>query len=187
MKNLRYRSLQAQVCAIARQASIIRKPFRMVAETDLVIRVVVAAIAGHQLALPIALEPGARDDVEDTVGTVSVFGRVAATLYFQVVDVLGIELRADVRCDIGVRHRNTIEQPGDLVPAANVQLVMNHVGAWNVIGDHCQAAGPVGAGSLRNLLAADNVRGRGRLRVHSRRRLGHLHRFTLRCHIQAEV
>ena len=83
----------------------------MIAEADLIVGVVEAAVVGNEFGLAVALESRARHDVEDSIGAVAVFGIVAAALNFEVIDVFGIELRADVRSDVGVGHGHAIEQP----------------------------------------------------------------------------
>ena len=65
------------------------------------------------------------------------------------------------------------------MPAADVELVVDHVGAGRVVGDHGQAVGIVGAGSLRDLLAADHAGGGGRLGVHGASLIGDLDRFLM--------
>ena len=56
----------------------------------------------YQFHLVVALEAGARNDVEHAVRAVAIRGRVAAALGLQVVDVFRIDLRADVAGDVGV-------------------------------------------------------------------------------------
>ncbi len=85
------------------------------------------------------------DNVENAVGAVAKLRAIAAAVDFQVINVLGIELRPNIAGDIGVGNGNAVDQPTDLMPAANVQLVMRDVGARNIIRDHGQAVGAVGA------------------------------------------
>ena len=49
--------------------------------------------------------------------------------------------------------------------AADVELIVHHVGARHVIGDHSQAVAAVGPGSSRDFLAADNTLSGGRRRI----------------------
>jgi hypothetical protein len=53
------------------------------------------------------------------------------------------------------------------VPAPDVELVVDHIGAGNVIRDHAQAVGLIGARSLRNLLSAHQGCCRRGLGIHS--------------------
>src|SRR5690349_14562674 len=76
----------------------------------------------------------ARVGVEDGVRAVAVFGRGAAALHFEDVDVLRIELRPDVAGDVRVRHRHAVDEPSDLVPAAHVQLIVDDVRAGDELG-----------------------------------------------------
>src|SRR5262249_22809512 len=98
--------------------------------------------------------------VEHTVGTIAVLGVIAAALNLEIVDVLRVELRTNIGSDIRVRHGNTIEQPGNLVSAADMQLIMHHVSAGCVVGDHRHAVGLVSAGCFGDLFTADDGGGR---------------------------
>ena len=61
--------------------------------------------------------------------------------------IFGIELRAEILRDGGVDDGNAIQQPGSLVAATHVQHVVGDIGAGDVVGDHGEAVGAVGAGS----------------------------------------
>src|SRR5713226_6695117 len=100
MQNPGRRRFQSEISAIAGETGVVGKSFRMIAEADLVVGVVVAAVAADEFRLPVALEPRASHDIKDTVGAVAVFGVVATTLNLEIVDVLGIELRADIGRDV---------------------------------------------------------------------------------------
>src|SRR5438552_610757 len=78
-------------------------------------------------------------------------------LDFNGVYVLGIELRPDVGGNAGVGDGNAVEQPGDLMPAANVDLVVDHVCAGNIVGDHGHAVGLRGSRSIRDLLPVNDA------------------------------
>ena len=132
---------------------------------ELVFGAIEAAVAGDQFGLAIALESGTRDHVEDAISAVAIFGGVAAALHLEVVDVLGIELRPNVGSNIRIGDGNAVNQPRDLMSAANVELIVDHVRAGHVVGDHAQTVGLVGARRLRNLLPADQRSGRRRLGV----------------------
>src|SRR5262249_15828103 len=119
MQNLRAGGLEAEVGAVAGKASVVGEAICVVAKADLVVGVVVAAVAEDDFGLTVSLEAGAGNDVENSVGAVAIFGGVSTALDFEIVDVLGIELRADVGGDVGVWNGNAIEQPGDLVASAN--------------------------------------------------------------------
>ena len=108
-----------------------------------------------QLAFAVALESVAGKDVEDAVGAVADVGGVAAALGFERVDVLGVDLRADVGGDLGVGDGDAVDEPTGLVAAAHVQHVVGHVGAGHVVGDHLHAVGAAGAGSFVDVLAGD--------------------------------
>src|SRR5262245_25646342 len=123
-----------------------------------------AAVSGEEFDFAIAFETGARNDVERAVDAVAVFGGVAAAFDFDHVHVLGVELRTDVGGNVGVGHGDAVDHPGDLMTAADVELVVNHVGARGIGGDEVEAVGPSGAGRFGDSLAAhgDGSRGGGR-------------------------
>ncbi len=109
MDHIDGRRFDSEVSAIPGKAAQPGKAFTVIAEANLVVRIVVAAVAEDHFALTIAFESGTRHYVEDTVGAVAVLSTVSATLHFEVVDILGIKLRSHVRRDIGVRHGHTVE------------------------------------------------------------------------------
>ena len=170
-------SFQAEVRAISREASVPGKTVAVISKTDLGIGGVVAAVTEHQLALSIALKSGARDHVENSVGTVAVFGVVAATLDFQIVNVFRVELGANVGSDAGVGHGHAVQQPGNLVAAADVQLIVNYVGAGRVVRDHSQAVALIGARRMVDSFAAYHVGAGRRLRIHRRGDVLYFNRF----------
>ncbi len=59
-------------------------------------------------------------DVENAVGPVAELRAITATVGFQVIDVFRIKLRSNIAGDVGIGNRNAVDQPTDLVPAANV-------------------------------------------------------------------
>ena len=133
----------------------------MAADTEGVVGLVEVSSAENEFGLPVALESSAGHNVEHSISTVAKLGAVAATIHLQVGDILGIELRAEVRGDVGVRDGNAIDEPTGLVPSADVKLIMSEVCARDVIGNHGQA---IGAGSARgagDIGAADECGGRG--------------------------
>ena len=127
----------------------------MAAEADLIVGGIEAAVVEHQLAFTIALEAGARDHVEHSIGTVAELGRIAAALHFDGINVFGIELRANIAGDIGIGNGHAVDQPAHLVPTADMQLRVHDGGAGNVIGDHRQAVGLLRAWRAANLLAVE--------------------------------
>ena len=143
----------------------------MAAEVHLIVGLVKRAEGGEQLAFVVALEAGSRNDVEHAIGAVAVSGGIAAALRFQVVDVLGIDLRPDVARDVGVRDGNAVDRPGHLVPAAHVKLVVRHPCSRNVVGDRGQAVAQVRAGRRRDFTAADDGGGRHLFRAYGERGL----------------
>src|SRR5260370_8980070 len=108
----------------------------MPAEVELVIGLIKISRGKDKLGFIVALESGARRDVEYAVGAVAVVGGVAATLRFESIDVLGIDLRTEVACDVGVGDRDAVDRPTYLVSAADVELVVRQIGTGHVIADH---------------------------------------------------
>jgi len=170
-------SFQSKIGAVSRQAPVVGEAFAVVAEAELVVGAVKTAVAGDQFGLAVALEAGTSNYVEDPEGAVAIFGGVAGALDLEIIDVLGIELRTDVGSDICVGNGNAVEQPCDLVSTPDVKLVVDHVGAGNIIRDHGQTVGLVGAWSLGNLFAADYARGSGGFGIDRRRSVNDLDGF----------
>src|SRR5438128_1132024 len=90
-----------------------------------------------------AFEAGTWNNVEDPVASISVGGSQASAFGFQVIHILGIELRTDSR-QIAVRDGNTIDLPRHSVAATRVQVIVHDECAGYVVGDHGQAAGSIG-------------------------------------------
>ena len=91
---------EAVVAAVAVEAGVPGEFFGVVAEVELVVGLEEVAGGDDEFGLAVALEAGAGDDVEDAVGAVADVGGVAAALDFDVVDVFGVDLGAEVarRC-----------------------------------------------------------------------------------------
>ena len=170
-------SFQSKIGAVTGEASVVGEAFAMVSEAELVVGAVKTSVAGDQFGLTVAFEAGTSNHVEDPEGAVAIFGGVASALDFEVIDVLGIELRADIGSDIGVRNGDAVEQPCDLVSTTDVKLVVYHIRAGNVIGDHGQTVGLVRTGSLGNLLTADYAGSSGRFGIDSGRSVDDLDGF----------
>ena len=117
------------------------------------------AAESSKFGVAVALEAVAGQDVEDAVGAVADVGGVTAALGFELVDVLGIDLRADVGGDLGVGDGDAVDEPTGLVAAAHVQHVVGHVGAGDVVGDHLHAQGAAGAGGFIDLWRVMSVVG----------------------------
>ncbi len=72
----------------------------------------------------VAFESGARGNVENAVRAVAVVGRITPALRFHSVDVLWVELGAEVAGDVGIGDGDAIDQPAYLVATADVELVV---------------------------------------------------------------
>ena len=152
---------ESVVAAVAGEAGVPGEALSVVAEVELVVGLGEAAGGQNELGLVIAVEAGAGKDVEGPVGTVAKGGVESSALDFEVVDVFGIDLRADVRGDVGVGDLNAVDEPGELMAAAHVEHVVGHVGAGDEGSNHGHAVGAVGAGREGNFFAADEGDGGG--------------------------
>ena len=161
VNDLRDRRLDAEIAAVAVDAGVVGEALGVAAEAELVVGLIEISGAEHEFGLAVALESGAGHDVEDAVGAVAEFRAVAAAADFEVVDVFGIELRAEVGGDVGVGDGDAVDEPAGLMSAANVELVVGDVGSGDEVGDHGEAVGASGAGSARDVEAADERGGRG--------------------------
>ena len=94
----------------------------MAAEIELIVGLIPIAKARHQLRFVVAFEAGSGNHVENSVGAVAVIRIIAAALHFEIVDVLGIDLRPEIARDIRIRDRHAVDQPTHLMAAANVEL-----------------------------------------------------------------
>ena len=144
---------KAVVAAVAAEAGVLGELFGVVAEVELVVGLEEVAGGEDEFGLAVALEAGAGDDVEDAIGAVADVGGVAAALDFEVVDVLGIDLGAEVGGDVGVGDLDAVDEPADLMAAAHVEHVVGHVGSGDVVGDHGHGVGAVGAGGEGDVFA----------------------------------
>ncbi len=160
VKFLRFGRHEADVGARTAEAGVPGETFGVIAEAELAVGGVITAIGCDEFGFAVALEAGTGNYVECSVGAIAVFGGLAAALDFDNVNILGIELRADVCSDVRVGDGDAVHEPGNLMAAANVKLVMNHVRAGGVAGDEIEA---VGAGRARKFgdFRASDSRGRG--------------------------
>src|SRR6267143_4421812 len=79
---LRFRRHQAHIGAISADAGVVREAIRMIADADLAVRGMEAAVSGGEFDFTVAFESRARNHVEDTVGPVAVFCGITAALDF---------------------------------------------------------------------------------------------------------
>src|SRR5712692_4169064 len=153
------RRLQAEVGAVSVGAGVVSEAVVVAAEINLVVRLIEIAEAEDDFGFVVSLESRAGRDVEHAVSAVAEIGAVAAALYFKSVDVLGVDLGAEIASDVGVRDGHAVDEPTDLMTSAHVKLVMGEVGAGNVVGNHGEAVAAGRPGSLANFLAVNNVGG----------------------------
>ncbi len=127
----------------------------MIAQADLIVGRVVSTVAANHFALSVALKTCARRNVEDSIGTIAVFGAVATGGRLQVVHVLRVKLWPDIRGNVGVRQRHAINGPGHLMAAAHMKLIMHNVGSRNKLRDDAQAVALVHGGIAIDLPPGD--------------------------------
>ena len=153
MDNCGSGSFESQVGAAGAKAGVVGEAICVAGEMNLIVRLVEIACAQQEFGFIVAFESSAWGYVEDAVGSVSVVGGIATALHFDGVDVLGVNLRAEVAGDIGVGDGDAVDEPTDLMAAADVELIVSDVGAGDVVGDHGLAVGARGAGGFLNFEA----------------------------------
>src|SRR5690242_6342751 len=80
VQDLSNRSLQTVIAAIASDACVIGKALGVIAETQLIIRLVEVSVRNKQLSLAVAFKPTTRNGIKHSIGPVTIFGRVTSTL-----------------------------------------------------------------------------------------------------------
>src|SRR6266850_198554 len=106
---LRFRRHQAHIGAIHAEARVIRETIRVVANADLTVCGMETAVCGGEFDFAVAFESRARNDIEDAVSPVSVLRGITAALNLHDVNVFGVELRTNVRRNVGIGHRHSVD------------------------------------------------------------------------------
>jgi len=119
--------------------------------------------------------------VEHAINAITVFGAVTARLRLDVIDILGIELRPDIRRNVGVGHGHAVNRPGYLVAAAHVQLIVHHVRSGHEIGDDFEAVAGINTGIRGDLPLVDKEVASWRLGIQVGGRCRHVDTFVRRC------
>src|SRR5260221_6165144 len=166
VQHLQDRRLQTVITSVGINTRIVSKTLGVTAEVQMFIRLIEVSVGDQQLAFAFSIKPAARHHIEYSISSIPVLGTVSAALNFQIVYVLGIELRPNRIGNVGVRDWNPINQPGHLMPAPNVQLIVGDVRARHIIGNHRHAIAPIRAGGLRDLLSGNESYGSWRVRAH---------------------
>src|SRR5260221_1592345 len=146
VQRARLRRHESDVTAIGADACVVGKSFGVTADTNLAVSLLKVAVSGEQFDFAVAFESGTRNYIEHAIGTIAVVGGVSTTLNFDHVHIFWIELRTDIRGDVGVGHGNAVDQPGNLMAPADMKLIVNEIRAWSVIGDEAEAVGAGCAG-----------------------------------------
>src|SRR5712691_6983445 len=137
----RGRSFEAKIGAVAVEAAVVGQALGVTAKIKLVIGLEKIADAGDEFSVTVAFESCARGYVEDAISAVAEIGGITSPLHLDSVNVFWINLRAEIAGDIGVGDRHAVDKPAHLVAAANVELIMSEVGAWDIVRNHGQAVG----------------------------------------------
>lgn len=95
----------------------------------------------------------------------SPYSGISAALNFDRVDILRIELRPDVAGDVGIRHRHAVDEPGHLVAAADMKLVVDEVRPRHELRHHVEAVRTKRSRCPIQLVAGDQAFRRRRLAV----------------------
>src|SRR2546426_1492857 len=167
MNDLCHRRLEAQIAPVSVQAGVIRETLSVAAEVDLIVGLVEVSETGDELGLVVTFKASPGDNIENSISAVAVLGFITATLHFEIVNVLGIKLRPDVRSDVGVGHRNTIHQPSPLVAAADVKLIVGEIRAGNKVRNDGKAVGTISSWGSLDVDSVYEGGGRGRIRRHN--------------------
>ena len=155
VETLRDRRGEAVVGARAGKAGVPGSAGGVVSERELGFAGVEIARVEKEFGFAVALESIAREDVEDAVRAIANVGAIAAALGFQLVDVFGVNLRADVGGDLGIGDGDAINEPAGLMSAADVEHVVGHIGTGDIVGNHLHAGGCRGSRGFVDHLAGD--------------------------------
>src|SRR5664280_3451239 len=136
MQNIRPRRFQAVVAPVAIDAREISELFRVASKVQLIVGLTERTVSRHHFRLIVPLKAGSGNDVEHAVRAIAIRGGIPSALGFEVVDVLRIDLGADVARDVGVRNGNAVDRPGHLVAATHDQLHVRggHQVTWAIDG-----------------------------------------------------
>jgi hypothetical protein len=93
VNNLANGRLQTEAAAIGTEAPVVSEALSVASEVDLIVGLVPIAERGDEFRFIVALKARPRHDVKDAIGAVSIFGIVAAALNFEIVNILGVNLR----------------------------------------------------------------------------------------------
>src|SRR5579863_9047931 len=157
------RGLDAEIATVKVDAGIVSESLGVAAEAESIVSLVEISCAEHQFSLAVAFKASAGSYIEHSVGAVADLGAVASAIDLEIVDIFGIDLRAQIGSDVGVGYGDAVDEPAGLVAAADVELIMGDVGSGDVVGNHSQAVGASRAGSAFDIETADQSGGRSRV------------------------
>src|SRR5208337_1645580 len=125
---------------------------------ELVVRLIEIPKAEDEITFLVTFKASARRDIEHSVRAVPIGGIVAPLENFQIIDVLGINLRSQIAGDVGVGDGDAVNQPLDLVTSIHMKEVGCPIGTRYLIRDHLQAIGAVSSRGLLVVLAVNQRR-----------------------------
>src|SRR5207237_4688429 len=97
VNDLFFGRFEAKVRTIAASAAIVCELWAMPAKAELVVRLVEAAVTSREIELPVLeFKSGSGDDVHHSVRAIAVFCRVSSAGDLNALNVLRIQLPADV-------------------------------------------------------------------------------------------
>ncbi len=187
MRDLRHGRLQAEIAAVRVDAGVVSEILGMASEAEGIVGLVEISGAQDEFSLVVALEAGAWNDVENSVGAVSELRAITAAVDFHILEIFGIELRSYVLRDGRIDDGNAVKQPRGLMAAPHVQHVVSHVGAGRVVGNHRQAVGAVGARRSGDVEAIDEGDGRRTVCGSEGLRRGDRYIFVSRCQLELKM
>src|SRR5258708_10821985 len=120
VKFSRFGGHEPDIGTCSAHAAIPGKTFGVVAETELAVSGMTAAVCCDKLGFTVTFKTGFGNDIECAVCAIAVFGGLAAALNFDHVEVLRIELRADVGGIVVVGNGDSAVKQGYLLATAYV-------------------------------------------------------------------
>src|ERR1700761_6096923 len=104
MDDLRNGCLDTQATAIPIGAYVVREVIGVARDAQIVICLSEAPSACDQFPFVVPLQSGARYDVKDSIGAITLVRLIAASLHLEVIDIFWINSRSQIACNVGVRY-----------------------------------------------------------------------------------
>src|SRR5438874_2674171 len=127
--------------AVFVEAGVVCEAAGVPPEAELIVGLIEIANGKSEFGYVVTFEAGARRYVKDPVSAITIVGGITAALHFERVNVLGVNLRAQVTGDVVIGNRHAVDEPAHLMPATNVELIVSQVRARNKVGNHGETVG----------------------------------------------